>query len=85
MDGDWREERNPTLGEVEAIDGETQKLGFGEFAWYTYVEILTYKPQYVEFLTEDGNRGHIDWAEFPDRVMRKDVGNTVGDVDGEVE
>ena len=27
-----------------------QQIGFGEFAEYTYVGILTYKPKYVEFL-----------------------------------
>ena len=65
MDGNRREARNPTLEEVSSIDGETQKLGFGEFAEYTYMGGLKYKLKYSEFLTEEGDRGHIDRGGFP--------------------
>ena len=34
---------------MRSVDGETQKLGFGEFAEYTYGEVLVGKPKYVVF------------------------------------
>ena len=36
--------------EAVAINGDAQNLGFVEFAELAYVEILTYKPRYIEFL-----------------------------------
>ena len=56
-DGNWRETREPATEEVEEIDGETKKLGFGEYAEYTYVEILAHNPKYLEFVIEEGGRG----------------------------
>ena len=85
MGGIWRETRNPTVEEVSPIGGETQKLGIGEFAEYTYLEILTYKPKYAALLIEEGNRGHIDMEKFLAWVMRKDVGIAAGDEGGTVE
>ena len=40
-DGNWRETRNQKTEVIASIGGETHQLGFGEFAEYTYVEILT--------------------------------------------
>ena len=76
LDGRWRETTDPTIGEVSRSEGGAQKLGFGEFAEYTYVEILTYKPKYAEFLMAQGKRDHIDMEKFLDRAMYKDVGVT---------
>ena len=53
MDGNWRGTRNPTIEEVAAIDGETHRLDCWRFSEYTYVEILTYKPKYAEFLADE--------------------------------
>ena len=39
LDGTWREIRDPTDEEVHDITGDTQKLGFGEFAESIYVEL----------------------------------------------
>ena len=64
MNGNWRGTRNPTIEEDASIGGATHQLGFGEFTEYTYVAILTYKPKYLHFLIEEGNRGHIDSVEI---------------------
>ena len=40
IDGSWRGIRDPTDEEVGNINGETKKLGLGEFAEYTYMEAL---------------------------------------------
>ena len=54
IDGRWHETSDPTMEEVAIIEGKKQKLGFGEFADYTYMEILTWKPQYAAFLMNEG-------------------------------
>ena len=77
--------RNPTPEQVAAIDGETQKLGFGDCAEYTYVEILTYKPKYVEFLIEDGDDGRLGRQKFTEWAKCKNVGIAVGEEAGAVE
>ena len=76
LDGRWRETRDPSIEEAAIIEGEAQKLGFREFAEYPYVEILTYKPKYVEFLTDVGKRDHIDMKKFPEWVKYGDFGVT---------
>ena len=86
MEGSRRETRNPTIKVVAPIDGEAQKLGFGEFADYTYVGgILTYKPKYVEFLMGEGNRCHLDREKFPEWPIRKNFGIASGEKIGSVE
>ena len=70
------------MGEVAMIECETHQLGFGEFAEYTYAEILTYKPKFAEFLIDEGKREHIDMREPPGRAMYKDVGVTTGSETG---
>ena len=39
--GTFRVRKSPWPEEVVAINGETRKIGFGEFAEWAYVEILT--------------------------------------------
>ena len=73
------------MGEVAAIEGGSQKPGFGEFAEYTYMGILTMKPKYVEFLTNGRMREHIDLVKFTERVMYRDVGITLGKENGSSE
>ena len=46
---------------MAAINGDDQKLGFGEFVGWTYMEILKYKPKYIEFTL-----GDIDDVEIPE-------------------
>ena len=45
--GEWRDARNPTMEEAKKVEGETQTLGYGEFADRTYVEVLANNPKYV--------------------------------------
>ena len=40
------------------------------------MEIMTLGPKYVEFLMNEGQRGHIDMGNFTECVVRKDVGIT---------
>ena len=62
VDGTWRVRKIPRPEEAVVINGETQTLGFGEFAGWTYVGVLTYKPTYIEFLLDD-----IDGDEIPEK------------------
>ena len=39
LDGSLHEALGPTKGEMRNFDGETQKIGFAEFAGNTYVEV----------------------------------------------
>ena len=66
------------MEESASTEGETHRLGFGEFGEYKYVEILAYKPKYAKFLIEEGSPDHIDRGEFPEWAMCKDVGITAG-------
>ena len=38
------------------------------------MEILTYKPKYVEFLIEDGDAGRTDRGKFPEWGVCRSVG-----------
>ena len=51
-----------------------RKLGFGEFAEYTYVEVLIRKPKYAEFRMGEGEKDHADVEKFAEWVAQKEVG-----------
>ena len=57
------------MEDVLKIDGETQAIGFGEFAESAYVEMSTYNPKYVEYLINEGD--HLDVRKFAERIMQK--------------
>ena len=65
------------MGEVSTNGCEERKLGSGECADHAYVGVLKYKPNYAEFLIDEGERDHIDMKELLDRAMYKDIGVTV--------
>ena len=43
-------EEESKTDETSAIDGGTRQLGFGEFAYWAYAEVLIRKQVYVQFL-----------------------------------
>ena len=85
LDGIWKESRDPTNEAIGKIDGEAQELGFVEFAGYTYAGILTYRPNYSEFLMDDRRQDHLEMKKSTEWAMQKDVGITVDNNTGDVE
>ena len=45
--------KSPGPEEAASINGETRNPAFGEFDGWTYAQVLTYRPKYIEFLLED--------------------------------
>ena len=74
LDGAWREIRDPQDEEAKKINGEAQKLGFGEFAEYTYVEVLKKKPKYAAFPSDEGLGDRAAMKKFAEWVEQKEVG-----------
>ena len=62
-----------------------QKLGFGEFAERTYVDILMYKPRCVEFLLGSGDDGSPDKGKFTEWAKYKNVEIAAGEKTGDAE
>ena len=48
VDNEWRWENRSA-----ETNGDIQNLGFGEYFGWTYVDVLTHKQAYVDYLTED--------------------------------
>ena len=63
--------------------GGLKRSDFGEFSEWAYVDVLTYKPKYIEFLL-----GDIDDAEIPEKkrfaelIQRNNVAIAVGETTG---
>ena len=49
------------------------------------MEILAYKPKYLEFLIEEGDRGHLGRKKFPEWAKYKNVGIASDEETGSVE
>ena len=61
---------NPKAGRSGSHHWGTQKLGFGEFDGRTYVDVLKYKPKYIESLLGDIDDGEIpEKKRFTDRIQ----------------
>ena len=70
--GTWRRKKSPIPDGESEINEDTRKLGFGEYAEWAYVEVLTRKQRYVpDMLGETNSRrpgkkrfiGRIRWGE----------------------
>ena len=58
----WNVARSPRSDEGRNVEHRrgAHKIGCGEFAEYTYDEVLAKKPKYVEFPMDEGQKGHLD-------------------------
>ena len=69
-----------------SINGETQKLGFGEFDGWAYVEVIKYKPKYIEFLLDDVGDDEIpEKKRFADRIQYNNVAIAADETTGAAE
>ena len=48
--GSWKLKKNRKTGDTAAINSETRKIGFGEFADWAYAEVIMRKKGYSQFL-----------------------------------
>ena len=55
VDGTRKWKKSPKPDEKATINGETRKLGFWEFAEWTYVAVLTQEQGYVQFMLGETN------------------------------
>ena len=68
----WRMARDAHSdgSKIDEIEGEAQKVGFGEHAKKTYVEVMEMNPKYAEYLMAEGHRGNIEVKKFHKWIIR---------------
>ena len=79
VSGAWKLKKNQKTDDTAAINSATRKLGFGEFADWTYAEAITQKQRYAQFLLRETNarapekQRLIDWIRYKEEGITTDV------------
>ena len=72
VDGTWKWKTSPKPDEEATIDGETRKVGFGEFSEWAYAAALTKKKGYAQFLLGETDAQWHGKKRRTDRIRYKE-------------
>ena len=85
VDGTWKWKKSPKTEAKATISEEAQKLGFWEYAEWSYVEVIADKRGYLQDLLGETDAQFSEKKRFSERARWKEAGITTDVNTGAVE